>query len=111
MYSSNVGDSQNVQSLTVAPDSTFGMTASAGSGASADGAADSLGAADGSVLGASEAASLGALDGALLGAVDVVEPPQAATARTAARPRAINRLSILMCVSPPRGSDPVVTGW
>src|SRR5688572_2651382 len=103
MYWSKVGDRKNVQRPISAFASTFGMTASAGSGASGVATADADGDAsadpDGSVLGAVDAGgSLAPADGA----VDLVAPPQALTANMAARPMANNRLSIFMRVAPPR---------
>ena len=64
IHLSNVGDSQNVQTLIEAPGSMSLMTASAGSAASAVGAADSA-----AVLAEALASVLGAALGALLGAV------------------------------------------
>src|ERR687897_1242854 len=90
----------------VAPDSTFGMTASAGSGASGTAlglAAASDGEADGSLLAASVAGAM--VLTAVLGLVVWVAPVQAPTARTAAMPRAMTRLSICIFVTPPRCSS------
>jgi hypothetical protein len=72
IHLSNVGDSQNVQTLIEAPGSMSLMTASAGSAASGVGAADSA-----AVLADGLASVLGAALGALLGAVLGVWPAQA----------------------------------